>query len=429
MNLSQIKLKNLCACGKNHECVTKNITIDSGENLRKKLKNFIINEFGTNSNGCVICDFNTYQIIDSNLKDRCKAAILDIHSHHADEYMIEACDDIIKNKDYDYFIAVGAGTIHDITRVISHKYNKKFISYPSAASVDGFVSVLAPVTSKDGMKNTIYAVAPVALFADIDILANAPKRLTASGVGDILGKYISLADWRMSNLLTGEYICEAIIEIIYNAVNKVRDTLIEYRKNQGFESYRKLCAELLEALVISGVCMQYTGNSRPASAAEHHIAHLFEMNIILSTDCLHGENVGVGSVLCAELYHKFAESEDIKFAGNYSIEHDIIKKYYKDLYGMIIKENTPDILEKITSEIFYDKLENIKKIIADIPSKEELTELLDILGGIKDIDGIKAYDLKCGELEIAPLAFKLAPYIRGRFTLMKFMKCVGNVTV
>ena len=403
-------LKEPCICGETHGIVTKNITI--GPNIAEQLWDFQKNQFGNIANGCVICDQNTYQVLHDDLRHYINAVILEIRSHHADEYMVEMCDDNLKNKNYDYFIACGSGTIHDLTRIAAYNRNVPFISYPTAPSVDGFVSTLAPITTKDGMKDTIYAGAPIALFADTDVLANAPPRLAAAGAGDILGKYIALADWRLSNLLTGEYICGPIVETVYRAANNIKDSLVEFGKDKGGESYKKLCAELLEALIISGLCMQYTGNSRPASGAEHHVAHFFEMGILIPVNYLHGENVGIGSVLCAELYHKFAKSGDIKFTENYDIDENLIKKYYNNIYADIIKENAPNSIKQVTPEIFYDNLGEIKKIIKTIPSKEELIDLLNIIGGVTDIDCDK------------PLALKLAPYIRDRFTLLKLMRCV-----
>ena len=423
MNLLDINTKKLCACGKIHESSTKNIT--TGKNLTEQLYAFIEQNFGSKAKDCVICDYNTYPIAQNYLKFHSYTARLDIKSHHADEYMIEMCDDIIKGKEFDYFIACGSGTIHDITRIIAHKYNKPFISYPTAPSVDGFASVIAPITTKNGMKISVPAVAPIAIFADIDVLANAPKRLTASGVADILGKYTALADWRVANLLTNEYICDSIIESEYVAVNKVKDSLSELKKDMDNQSlYEKFCFDLIEALIISGLCMQYTGNSRPASGAEHHIAHLFEMNIILSTNCLHGENVGFGTILCSDLYHRLAESNNIKFIENYALETDLIDRYYTDIRDLILEENAPNSVKNITPENFYNNLESIKKIISDIPASEELAELFGLLGGVNDLSGIKAYNLKCEESEIIPLALKLAPYIRNRLTLLKMMRCI-----
>ncbi|MCL2096430.1 MAG: hypothetical protein FWH10_05935, partial [Oscillospiraceae bacterium] len=155
-----------------------------------------------------------------------------------------------------------------------------------------------------------------------------------------------------------------------------------------------------------------------------HAAHFFEMGIILSTGCLHGENVGVGSILCSNLYHKFAESENIKFTENYNMDIDLIEKYFGGIYNEIIRENAPGSVSKVSKENFYNNLDNIKNIIFDMPSGEELAELLGILDGRTDIGDIEAYNLKCAESEIAYLAFKLAPYIRDRLTLLKLMRCI-----
>jgi len=423
MNFTGINITNPCVCGKNHESTTKNILIQ--KNITPNLIDYIKQNFGTAAKGCIICDDNTYKAAENMIQclaGFCDIIKLNIKSHHADEFMVEDCENILKTKpDFDYFIAVGTGTLHDITRIISHRKNVPFISYPTAPSVDGFVSGIAPVTTKNGMKITLYTVAPVALFADINVIATAPKRLAASGTGDILGKYIALADWRISNLLVDEYICEPIIESEYFALDKVKKSLAEYDKNKSPDSYEIFCADLLEALVISGLCMQYTGNSRPASGAEHHIAHFCEMGILLSTDCLHGENVGVGTILCAGLYHKFAESKNIEYI-DYCEEDDFVKKYFGNLYDMILEENKPHTIKNVTPDDFYNKLDRIKNIVSKIPSREELAGFLGIPGGITNLDGIGAYNIKCDKNEIEPLVFKLAPCIRDRITLLKLMK-------
>jgi len=397
---------------------TKKIVIK--DNVIFNLQTFIDANFKS-TKGCVICDANTHEFIE-NLAD---CVCLDISSYHADEYMIEACDESIKDKNYDYFIACGAGTIHDITRVIACKYNKPFISFPTAASCDGFVSSIAPVTSKSGMKLTLQSVAPVALFADISILANAPRRLTAAGMGDLLGKYTALADWRIANLLLGEEIDKRVIELEYAAIERVVGSascrpqdlnygfkLDNHRQHSGdpAEEYKKFCAELLEALVLSGLCMQSMGNSRPASGAEHHIAHLLEMDILCKNNKLHGENVATGIILCAEHYKKLAAAPHIKFIENYAVDEDLIKRYYGDLACEIIKENAPVYLNKITPEIFCEKLTEIREIIKDIPAADKIRKILEAVGFIHTTE--------------SELALELAPYVRNRFTLLKLCRCL-----
>ena len=429
MDIKTLDTTKTCECGRLHSCVTEIISI--GENQTEPLFEYIAKTFGSGKKGGIVCDQNTYEaakgMIDQANKFGCKTIKLNIKSFHADEFMVEDLKSAIEGQSFDYFIAAGAGTLHDITRIVSHERNVPFVSYSTAPSVDGFVSGIVPITSKSGMKLTLYGTPPVALFADTAVLAAAPKRLVAAGAGDMLAKYIALADWQIASLLSGEYICPPTLGLVYGAVERTRASLAAYESDKSGESYKNLCAELLGGLVSSGLCMQYIGNSRPASGAEHHIAHFFEMGVILSTDCLHGENVGVGSALCAGLYHRFAGAKNIEFVENYEMdemEHGLLKKYYANLYEDILKENEPNSIKAVGSDNFYGNIENIKSIIATIPTAEKLSELLDILGGAKDICDIGAYNLKCEEAEILPLTLKLAPYVRDRLTLLKLMRCV-----
>ncbi|WP_425278831.1 iron-containing alcohol dehydrogenase [Caldifermentibacillus hisashii] len=86
--------------------------------------------------------------------------------------------------DADVLIAVGSGTIHDIVRFVGHKMNIPFISVPTAASVEGFTSKGAPLILR-GVKQTIQTAAPIAVFADIDVIKAAPREMAAAGFGDI----------------------------------------------------------------------------------------------------------------------------------------------------------------------------------------------------------------------------------------------------
>lgn len=410
----------------------KNIITDKiviQENITPEIEKFIAENFGS-TEGCVICDCNTDKIARDYLSKFCAVSI-DIRSYHADEFMIEAYDEIVKNRDYAYFIACGAGTIHDITRVLAHKYNKPFISFPTAASVDGFVSGIAPITAKSGMKITLRSAAPVALFADINILADAPRRLTASGTGDLAGKYIALADWRIAHLLTGEEIDGEIIRLVYQAVNKVAGFAEDDYNGEDYKKeYKKFCAELLDALVLSGLCMQSAGHSRPASGAEHHIAHFLEMNILPDifgeNSYLHGENVAAGAILCAELYHKFAGAQDIKFIENYALDESLIKKYYGGLSDEIIKENSPPYLHKITPEIFYKNLGGMRDIIRDIPSAGEIRRILAAGAGFSRPQNKinQERENPAPAVREPALALELAPYVRNRFTLLKLCRCL-----
>ncbi|MEI7026286.1 sn-glycerol-1-phosphate dehydrogenase [Paenibacillus sp. y28] len=199
-------------------------------------------------------------------------------------------------------IAVGSGTIHDIVRFVCYKTGKRFVSIPTAASVDGYASTGAPMIVRR-FKQTVPCMAPEAIFADLDILVQAPRRLTAAGFGDMLGKYTSLADWQLSRLLGAEPFSQLAYEVTEQALNACVEKVDEIARGgkQGI-------AILFDALLRSGLSMMLIGHSRPASGGEHHLSHMWEMECLKEErpQLLHGAKVGVASVLLAQVYRRLA---------------------------------------------------------------------------------------------------------------------------
>lgn len=216
-------------------------------------------------------------------------------------------------RDAEAVLAVGSGTINDVVRFACFQTGRVFISVPTAASVDGFTSVGAPIIT-DGFKQTVPAIAPEAIFADLDVLAAAPQRLTAAGFADMLGKFTSLADWRFSQRMAGEHYCPLAYELTERALQQCLDTVDEIAAGS-----RRGVEVLMEALLLSGWSMLLVGHSRPASGGEHHLSHHWEMAYIAEgrRQLLHGAKVGVASVMLAKLYR------------------DALGEAYPDIFGQL----------------------------------------------------------------------------------------------
>jgi glycerol-1-phosphate dehydrogenase [NAD(P)+] len=97
------------------------------------------------------------------------------------------------------FIAIGSGTITDITRFVSHRTGGSFIVMPTAPSVHSFTSQVSPLIVQ-GMKTTTPAHSPIAIFAGVGILSSAPRSMISAGFGDMLGKNTAVADWKLGSL-------------------------------------------------------------------------------------------------------------------------------------------------------------------------------------------------------------------------------------
>lgn len=208
----------------------------------------------------------------------------------------------------DALIAVGSGTIHDVARFVSHKCSIPFISVPTAPSVDGFTSAGAPIIIR-GIKKTISAVPPIAIFADLDILQQAPQRLVAAGFGDMLGKYTSLFDWKYSHYTAEEPYDEQVAAITERALQSCVDHVDDIGKRTELG-----IRVLMTALIESGIAMLIFGQSHPASGAEHHLSHYWEMEYLVRgrRALLHGAKVGVACAEISRLYHQAGDQHNEK---------------------------------------------------------------------------------------------------------------------
>lgn len=271
----------------------------------------------------VAADAITYEIAGKKLEEAIAALGISVHitlikpdrqgDVIADEAsIVQLLLDIQQNR-AEVVISAGSGTIHDISRYAAYTAGIPFVSVPTAPSVDGFNSKGAPIIIR-GEKKTIAAIGPDAIFADLEILANAPAAMVAAGFGDMLGKYTSLLDWSFGASEGGEPYSEAVAEITRIALNKCVEHVpqIASRDQEGIRV-------LIEALIESGLAMLLFGQSHSASGAEHHLSHFWEMEYIRlgKRQLLHGAKVGVACAEITKLYHRLAAEESgLAFTAN-----------------------------------------------------------------------------------------------------------------
>ena len=331
---------------------------------------------------------------------------------HANEKATEYLNSVL-NKDIEVIIAIGAGTVHDTVRYVANERKIRFVSCPTAASVDGFCSTVSAMTWY-GYKKTLPGIAPEIVIADIDVIKNAPKELIKAGVGDILAKYTALFDWKVSHVLTNEYLCERIYNMMKEAVDKVVNSLpgINDGKDSSF-------ADVTYALILSGLAMQLMGNSRPASGAEHHISHFIEVNpkcLEVKYEAYHGEKTGVGVIYTSSEYHRLLDEIDIiKSSHVYNEIGDFeIKNAFGDkLEKEIISVNNPCCLTKVRVNKLIEKWEELKIISKELPTSTELKNMLLSIGAKTTLNDI-GVDEKHKEV-----IFKYSPLIRNRLTFMR----------
>jgi glycerol-1-phosphate dehydrogenase [NAD(P)+] len=264
----------------------------------------------------LVCDQNTYPVLGKAVEEALQAqgwnvvtACLKGKEIIADEhYLIQVL--MKADREERIFLAVGSGTLTDLSRFTSFKTKTSFISLPTAASVDGFTSIGAPLVI-DGVKKTYISQPPIAVFADVPTLCHAPRLLSAAGYGDLIGKLLSSADWKLGHILWDEKYDPDIDRVLRASALQCADSAQAIR--QGLEEG---ILPLMHGLIDSGFCMLNFGNSNPASGAEHHISHFWELQLLNEhrPAIFHGVKVGVASILTSAWYEKIRgiSQEEVK---------------------------------------------------------------------------------------------------------------------
>ena len=191
----------------------------------------------------------------------------------------------------DLIIGIGGGRSVDIAKMIGFNLALPFVSVPTSASHDGIASPF--VSIKGDKPHSLVTTAPLGVFVDVDIMKRAPKKLLASGCGDLIAKITAVRDWQLSRDKTGEYYGR------YSADLALMSAKILMESSERFSKKGLDVREIVEALISAGVASCIAGSSRPCSGAEHLFSHAVDK--LEPGVGLHGEKCGIGTIMMAKL--------------------------------------------------------------------------------------------------------------------------------
>ncbi|MCZ8513285.1 sn-glycerol-1-phosphate dehydrogenase [Paenibacillus filicis] len=426
----------VCVCGETHRVPLRKVVLERGalaalpayaqeRGLRELL---------------LVCDRRTAEAAGQALLERCTEARLQakLYVLADDEHGELAADEraivqLLLHMDASAqgLVAVGAGTLHDIVRFAAHRTGRAFLSVPTAPSVDGFASVGAPLIV-GGFKQTVPACAPEAIFADLEVLASAPRPMIAAGFGDMLGKYTSLADWELGRLLLDEPVCELAAEMTRRGLGLCVDHAGEIAAGSEVGLRR-----LMEGLILSGISMLIVGHSRPASGAEHHLSHYWEMRFLQEgrRALLHGAKVGAAAVIMGGYYASTAKlspgevrtAVERRLADPASYDPaaavTAIREGYGGIASSVLAENAAELdpvrrraqLELIGGRL-VSRWDAVRDVCRRVPEPERLAALLAASGGRTTPE----------QLGIGPGlvedSLRFAKYVRSRYTILRLQE-------
>ncbi len=381
-----IKKQFTCSCKRVHFSGLNQILVEKG--AIKSLPTFV-NSFNARS-VFLVCDKNTYivggkkaQRLLTDNQNLVETFIFPKSPFEPDESAISLLKSAYKKQDI--IVAVGSGVINDLCKILSFENNIPYIIVASAPSMDGYASKTSSIIS-GGLKMTVNSKVADVILGDIDILKTAPDKALISGFGDMIAKYISILEWKISSIINGEYYCEEVANLIKSAVNACVDNIggLLSRDEKAIEA-------VFNGLILGGVGMNYAGCSRPASGVEHYFSHIWDMrslefNTPLST---HGIQCGIATLYAIKIYEQLKNITPSKEKAVSYVKNFNFNDYSKRLKEFIGKASTPMIenekVDKKYDAFLHEKrIDNIisswdkivKFINEELPNYEDLKEKL-----------------------------------------------------
>ncbi|GAA2231190.1 iron-containing alcohol dehydrogenase family protein [Streptomyces amakusaensis] len=200
--------------------------------------------------------------------------------------------DAIKGQRYDAVVALGGGKIIDVSKYAAARVGLPLVSVATNLAHDGICSPVATLDNDNG-RGSYGVPTPIAMVIDLDVIRDAPARFIRSGVGDTVSNLSAIADWELSHRVNGEPVDGLAAAMARTAGESVL-------RHPGSVADDEFLTVLAEGLVLTGIAMSISGDTRPSSGACHEISHAFDL-LYPQRAASHGEQVGLGAAFAMHL--------------------------------------------------------------------------------------------------------------------------------
>ncbi|MET8584438.1 iron-containing alcohol dehydrogenase family protein [Streptomyces collinus] len=198
----------------------------------------------------------------------------------------------MKADHYDAVVGLGGGKIIDCAKFAAARVGLPLVAVPTNLAHDGLCSPVATLDNDAGRGS--YGVPnPIAVVIDLDIIREAPARFVRAGIGDAISNINAIADWELSQRTTGE----KVDGLAAAMARQAGEAVLRHPGGIGDNDFLQVLAE---ALVLTGIAMSISGDSRPASGSCHEINHAFDL-LFPKRAASHGEQCGLGAAFAMHL--------------------------------------------------------------------------------------------------------------------------------
>lgn len=413
-----------CPCGREHRATVDEILV--GRGVIGRLPR-LVEKYGC-AHPFVIADINTFAAAGEAVCATLNGADIAYSSYVFPQQSLEPDEAAVGaaamhfSPVCDIIIGVGSGVINDIGKILSNISGRPYIIVATAPSMDGYASATSSMTV-DGLKVSLNSRTADAIIGDTDILCKAPLHMLKAGIGDMLAKYVSIAEWRIAHIITGEYYCDRVAALVREALKKCVDNA-----DALLDRDEAAVRAVFEGLVIGGLAMAYAGVSRPASGVEHYFSHVWDMRgVALGTPVdLHGIQCAMGTYTAVRLYqalkaHTPDEERAREYVATFSFEdwkEELSTFLGKGAQAMIALEEKEQKYSKAAHPGRFKKIKDNWGAILQI-LEEELPDLA-TLGALMDVLGIPTALNALGiDSPLARTSFKATKDIRDKYVLSR----------
>ncbi|MBQ9802530.1 MAG: iron-containing alcohol dehydrogenase [Clostridia bacterium] len=417
-------------CGKLHATAVKETYIKTAAIDDLPL---LVKKYGA-TRAFVIADVNTYPIGGERIVRVLETAGIPTAKHVFPDKRLEpderALGSLLMHYDLgsDIIIAFGSGVINDISKLLARITDNTYIIVASAAYMDGYASGNSSV-ARDGVKVTLNSKSPDVIVGDTDVLKSAPAHMAKAGLGDMLAKYVSICEWRISHLINGEYYCEDVAAY----TRSVREACVKAAPGVATRDGEAI-ATVFKGLVDAGMAMDYAGCSRPGGGGEHYFSHLWDMRgLEFGTHVApHGMQAAIGtlySIKGFEALKKIVPNREkaLAYAKNFDFADwsqkltEFLGKGAEAMIALEAKERKYDLdKHRARLDVILDKWDELIKIIdEELPSSAEIEALLASIDAPKCIEDIGM------DKSILPMTLMATKDIRDKYILSRLLWDLG----
>ncbi|MEU2155138.1 MULTISPECIES: iron-containing alcohol dehydrogenase family protein [unclassified Streptomyces] len=205
---------------------------------------------------------------------------------------VRLADEIKGKRRYDAVVGLGGGKIIDVAKYAAARVGLPLVAVATNLAHDGLCSPIS-ILDNDNGRGSYGVPSPIAMVIDLDVVREAPVRFVRSGIGDAISNISAIADWELSHKITGE----SVDGLAAAMARTAGEAVLRHPGGVGDDEFLTVLAE---ALVLSGIAMSISGDSRPSSGACHEISHAFDL-LYPTRAASHGEQAGLGAAFAMHL--------------------------------------------------------------------------------------------------------------------------------